>query len=126
MGAQAPTQVAGQPRLILRVCTECGARLLYPRTRCPHCGSAAFTDEAASGRATLVSWSVVRRAPSEAFAAEVPYTVALVRLAEGPQMMTRIVDAEASDLREGLPVRMRFAAVGGRDLPVFAPEGTAP
>lgn len=111
-----------EDRLRLPVCETCGAAHLYPRSRCPLCGGALAWREA-SGRAELASWSVVHRAPSQEFAADVPYVIALVRLAEGLQMMARVVDAPPDALRVGLPLLLRFATLpGGARRPVFAPE----
>lgn len=109
-----------EDKLRLPVCEACEATHLYPRTRCPRCGGRLGWREA-SGRARLASWSVVHRAPSPAFATDVPYVVALVRLEEGPQMMARLVDAPAA-LRAGMPLGLRFATMpGGERRPVFAP-----
>ncbi len=116
-----------EDRLRLPVCEDCSRAHLYPRNRCPHCGSARLQWQEASGRATLASWSTVHRAPSPDFAADVPYTIALVRLAEGPQMMARVVEAPEASLRLGLPLVLRFATMpGDARRPVFAPEEAAP
>jgi len=116
-----------EDRLRLPVCEDCGRAHLYPRARCPHCGGARLAWREASGRGTLESWTVVRRAPSPDFAAEVPYTIALVKLAEGPQLMARVVDAEETALRLGLPLALRFATLPGSERrPVFTPAGDAP
>jgi uncharacterized OB-fold protein len=115
-----------EDRLRLPSCEDCGRAHLYPRARCPHCGGARLAWQEASGRGTLASWTVVHRAPSPDFAAEVPYTIALVTLAEGPQMMARVVDAEEAVLRLGLPLSLRFATLpGGERRPVFTPTGDA-
>jgi uncharacterized OB-fold protein len=115
-----------EDRLRLPFCEACGKAHLYPRARCPHCGGAHLAWREASGRGSLASWSVVHRGPSPDFAPEVPYTVALVRLEEGPQLMARVVDAPEEALRLGLPLRLRFATMpGGERRPVFAPYGVS-
>ena len=114
-------------RLRLPVCEACGATHLYPRARCPRCGGAKLRWQDASGRATLASFSVVHRAPSADFAADVPYAVALVRLEEGPQMMARLVDAPPGGLRVGMKLALRFATMpGGERRPVFAAAEAVP
>lgn len=116
-----------QDRLLLPFCEACGSAHLYPRPRCPHCGADRFTWREASGRGTVTSFSVVHRAPSPEFAASVPYTVGLVRLAEGPQMMTWIVEIPPDAVRAGLPVVVRFDTLPGSERrPVFAPAEQAP
>jgi uncharacterized protein len=111
-----------EDRLRLPVCEACGAAHLYPRTRCPHCGGAEMRWKEASGNGRLASFSIVHRAPAPDFAADLPYAVAIVRLEEGPQLMTRIVEVPPDRLRLGMPVRLRFATMpGGERRPVFAP-----
>jgi uncharacterized protein len=64
---------------------------------------------------------VVRRAP-EPFGAAVPYVVAYVELAEGPRVLTNIVDCEPDLVRIGHPVRCVFQAdEAGRALLRFRP-----
>jgi uncharacterized OB-fold protein len=111
-----------QDRLLLPVCASCGAAHLYPRPRCPSCGGTRFHDQEASGRGEVTSFSVVRRAPSPDFTGSVPYTIGLVRLEEGPQMMTWIVDTPPHAISVGMKVTMHFADLpGGERRPVFAP-----
>lgn len=83
-------------RLVLKNCGDCGRAHFYPRELCPHCHSANLTWIEASGRGEIYSFTVCRRPAGPAFAADVPYVVALVDLAEGPRMMTRIVGDPAA------------------------------
>lgn len=111
-----------EDRLVLPVCDSCGATHLYPRPRCPRCGGTRFHSREASGRGEVTSFSTVHRAPSPDFVGSVPYTIGLVRLAEGPQMMAWLVDVPPGELRTGLQVTLRFADLpGGERRPVFAP-----
>jgi uncharacterized OB-fold protein len=51
-----------------------------------------------------------------------PYVVAYVTLAEGPTMMTNIVDADVEAIFIGQQVRVAFKTTeSGRKIPVFAP-----
>jgi uncharacterized OB-fold protein len=116
-----------EDRLRLPTCDSCGHAHLYPRARCPRCGSVVMTWREASGSARLASWSTVHRAPSPDFSAEVPYIVALVTLEEGPQLMARLAETEPAELRLGLPLALRFATLpGGERMPVFVPERGMP
>ncbi len=56
----------------------------------------------ASGRATLYTWSIVRRNDLPPFPERVPYVAAVVDLAEGPRMMTNVVECEFDDLVNGM------------------------
>nr|WSY54072.1 Zn-ribbon domain-containing OB-fold protein [Streptomyces sp. NBC_00886] len=113
-------EAAGQGRLLVRRCTDCGRAHHYPREFCPRCWSENVTWEDASGRATLYTWSVVHRNDLPPFGERVPYVAAVVDLAEGPRMMTEIVgcgSAESAGLRAGMAVEVAF-----RDgVPVFRP-----
>ena len=82
--------------------------------------------ENASGAGTIASYTVVRRGVSADF--EAPYVIALIDLAEGPRMMSQVVDTGPAALAVGLSVRVDFAAWSEDiTLPVFrlrpAPNG---
>ena len=81
-------------KLVLQHCQHCGHVLFYPRTHCDACQSDQLAWEDASGAGTIASYTVVRRAVSADF--ETPYVIALIDLAEGPRMMSQIIDAFAS------------------------------
>jgi uncharacterized OB-fold protein len=102
-------------RLMFGSCTACGEAHYYPRLICPFCGSDRTELKAASGRGTVYSYTVMRRAP-------VPYSIAFVTLAEGPTMMTNIVDCDLDAIRVGQPVKLVFKPTeGGAPLPMFTP-----
>ncbi|MER5619422.1 OB-fold domain-containing protein [Streptosporangium sp. NPDC002544] len=73
-------------------CRECGDFFLYPRAYCPACMSDQVALEPVSGVATLESYVVNHRA-APGFEGEVPYVVALVRLAEGPRLLATVTGA---------------------------------
>ncbi|EFL23953.1 DUF35 domain-containing protein [Streptomyces himastatinicus ATCC 53653] len=114
---------AARGRLLIRRCAACGRAHHYPREFCPHCWSEDVAWEEASGAATLYTWSEVHRNDLPPFGAQVPYTAAVVDLAEGPRMMTRIVDHPAGGLRAGMPLHVTFRVLGegAPAVPVFRP-----
>ncbi|MEU0830791.1 Zn-ribbon domain-containing OB-fold protein [Streptomyces sp. NPDC005969] len=117
---------AAEGHLLLRRCRACGAAHHYPREFCPTCWSEDVDWERASGRATLYTWSVVHRNDLPPFGSRVPYTAAVVDLAEGPRMMTEIVDCEKSALAIGMALRVAFRQEEGCEaVPVFRPEAGA-
>jgi uncharacterized OB-fold protein len=75
-----------------------------------------------SGAGELVTYSVVRRAPSEAHRHRVPYVIGIVKLVEGPQLMASIVDVELESLIPGMAVRMVPTVETG---PCFVPARAA-
>ncbi len=81
--------------------------------------------EAASGRATLMSWTVFHVAYHQAFANRLPYNVAIVELDEGPRMITNITDSpDGNGLRIGMKLELALQDEDGtiiarfRKLPV--------
>lgn len=108
-------------RFVLPRCEECGRFHFYPRSLCPYCHSPRLAWTQAGGRGTVYSFSVIHRAPSPAFAADVPYIVATVVLEEGPHLMTNIVGCAPDNVRIGMPVAVEFLDLGDEALPVFKP-----
>ncbi|SVC00390.1 uncharacterized protein METZ01_LOCUS253244, partial [marine metagenome] len=62
----------------------------------------------ATGQGRVRSFTVIRRAVSEAYAAEVPYVIALIELDEGPTMMSNVVECDPNSVVVGMPVRVVF------------------
>ena len=107
-----------QHQLILQHCQGCGHVLFYPRTHCDHCQSEQLVWKEASGQGSIASYTIVRRGVSADF--EAPYVIALIDLAEGPRMMSQIIEAEPETLAVGLSVSVDFAAWSEDiTLPVF-------
>jgi uncharacterized protein len=106
---------AAQGKFLLRRCTACGRAHWYPRPICPFCFSAATEWVEASGRGTIYSYSVMRRAPE-------PYVIAYVTLEEGPTMLTNLVDCDFDALAIGQAVKLKFSpSEGGPPVPTFTP-----
>ena len=94
-------------------CNTCGKAHWYPRGVCPHCMSQDLAWKDASGKGTVYSFSVMKRA-------EVPYCIAYVALAEGTTMLTNIVDCDLDTVRIGQAVALRFVPTeGGPPMPMF-------
>jgi uncharacterized OB-fold protein len=110
---------AARGRLAVRRCVT-GDGLFAPEVaRCPRCGGATEWVPV-SGRGRLVTWAVVHRSPHPALAEVVPYVTAVVELAEGPWLHTRLVVGDASSLAPGLPVAVAFARPpDGESVPYF-------
>jgi uncharacterized OB-fold protein len=102
-------------KLLIKRCQDCGAVHYYPRAHCPFCFSDRTTWLECSGLGTIYSFSVMRRA-------EQPYALAYVTLAEGPTMMTNIVDCDLDAVRIGQPVKLVFRpSEKGQPVPMFTP-----
>lgn len=108
-----------QGKLLIQRCDACQQFVFYPRYLCPQCFSEALSWVEAQGTGTIYSYTVVHRAYGP-FAGQTPFVVAIVELAEGVRMMTRIAGAEPSSVRIGARVRVTFVAVDeGVTLPYF-------
>jgi len=106
-------------RLTLKHCKACNTPHFYPRELCPLCYSDDLDWIDAAGGGVIYSYTVAHRAAGPAFAEDVPYTIAIIELDEGPRLMSRIVNPDAG-LRIGVRVQVQFeAAAEGLVLPVF-------
>lgn len=79
--------------LIGEVCLECNAKIFPPRDICPHCSRTAKTPFPFSGRGEIYSHTTMYEAP-EGFDKNTPYTVALVKLEEGPLVTAQLTDIQ--------------------------------
>jgi uncharacterized OB-fold protein len=106
-------------RLTVQSCRACHAVQFYPRCLCVACGSFEVELVPASGRGTVYSRTVLSTSPNPDFFVT-PYVVALVRLEEGPVVLTNIVGTGASDVQCDDPVAVTWDAMpDGRHLPLF-------
>jgi uncharacterized OB-fold protein len=106
---------ARQNRFLIPVCTACGKAHWYPRAICPFCACDKIAWRQASGRGTIYTYSVMRRVKE-------PYAIAHVTLAEGPTMLTNIVDCDFDKLYIGQPVAVVFQETeNGPPAPMFRP-----
>jgi uncharacterized protein len=113
-------EACAQGRLSIQRCLDCGEPFFFPRAFCPRCSSDRLEWFDCSGRATLYTFTVVRRQAIAGLPA--PYLLALVDLEEGPRMMTHVVEADPARLEPGAPLRVTFRGeIGGRPLPLFRP-----
>ena len=110
--------------LSVQQCRKCGTAYFYPRPVCPSCGATDIEWITASGRATLLSYVISHR-PAPGF--EPPFVIAVVRLEEGPQMMTNIVGVTPApeNLVLDMPLTVEFERRGATCVPVFRPAGAA-
>lgn len=108
-----------QGELRIQRCNTCSRAVFYPRAICPHCFSEQLSWIVATGKGTIYSYTVAHQAFGP-FAAEAPFVVAIVELAEGVRMMTRIVDAPRERITVGTAVQVTFENVGEQfTLPYF-------
>ncbi|NMN98403.1 Zn-ribbon domain-containing OB-fold protein [Antrihabitans stalactiti] len=121
-GASAPFfDAARREELHIQRCDECGHVFSLDARACSECGGVALHWIRASGRGSVVTWTVVHRPPHPSFADLVPYTVGIVELAEGPWMYARLLTAPES-LSPGAAVHVQFLHdEGDESIPAFRP-----
>lgn len=91
--------------LVGELCPHCETPLFPPRDVCPHCGLDARLPYTFSGKGEVYSFTTVFDAPTgfEEFA---PYTVALIKLQEGPMVTAQLTDLGSEGIDIGTPVEM--------------------
>jgi uncharacterized OB-fold protein len=109
--------------LRMQFCTNCQQFVFYPRILCPSCLADLPEWRTLSGKGTLLTYVLSAR-PAPGFEAELPYAIAIVKLAEGPQLMTNLVNTTLTpeQLPAGLAVEVVFEEVNETiTLPKFQP-----
>lgn len=110
-------------KLRLQRCTGCGRWQWPPRPMCLACGAFAYEWTPVSGRGVVHTFTIVHRPTLPAFEARVPYNVVVVRLDEGPLMVSNLVDCAPAAIHIGMPVEVVFEPLhDGIVLPKFRPR----
>ena len=91
--------------LVGEVCPHCDTKIFHPRDICPACGKEAKTSFAFSGKGEVFSYTTIYEAPA-GFDETAPYTVALVKLEEGPLVTAQLTDLGDTQLVIGMLVEM--------------------
>ena len=93
-------------QLIGEVCPNCNEKIFPPRDVCPHCaGEATQPPFQFSGQGEVYSYTTVHN-PPEGYEESAPYTVALVKLAEGPLITAQLTDVANNEVQIGMLVEM--------------------
>jgi len=109
-----------QGKFMLQFCRDCGDTRFPPGPVCPKCLSSNQDWKEASGKGTLESWVDFHRAYWDGFKGELPYRVCMVRLEEGPIVVSNLT-SKTDNLRMGQPVQVVYEAVTDEvTLPKFA------
>jgi len=95
----------GRGEFRLQQCQACNEFIFYPRVLCPHCGGFDLQWRLVSGDGVVYSTTVVRRREEKGG----PYNVAIIELAEGPRMMSRVEGIAADKVAIGSAVKARIA-----------------
>ena len=87
------------------ICPHCHAKIFPPRDVCPECGQEAKNVYHFSGKGEIYSFTTLQSAPA-GFRESEPYSVALVKLDEGPIVTAQLTDLGEEPVKIGTPVEM--------------------
>src|SRR3954469_2059750 len=109
-------QFLAEGRFMIQRSAGSGKHVFYPRVAEPATGATDLEWVEASGKGTVYSTSMVRQKPP------LPgYNVALIDLAEGPRMMSRVMGIAADEVRIGMAVTAKIVQEGDVPVLVFEP-----
>lgn len=91
-------------------CLDCGVKVFGPATFCQSCTSANLREVEFGSKGNLFSYTIVR-VPPAGWPGPVPYILGEIELAEGPHVLSEVVDAVASDLAIGREMELAFQNV---------------
>jgi len=107
--------------LLLSACEDCAQVFYYPRLYCPNCGSEKLAWRASAGRGTLYSFTHVGVSfYGPTWESQIPYTLVLLDLDEGPRMLSRLVGPDRDKVQIGDRVRVEFVEFEKQKLPYFS------
>lgn len=93
-------------------CTNCDSVFFPPRSICPKCRRIGkLESHQLNGEGTIVSFTHVK-VPQEGFEDEVPYTLAIAELEEGPRITGQIIEADPDEIEIGSKVETTFRHIG--------------
>jgi len=93
------------------------------RARCVTCFSGELDWAPSSGNATLYSFVLMHQLYDEAFAAEIPYNIAVVETEEGVRLTSQVVDCPNERLEIGMPLEVTFERMSDAvAVPKFRPR----
>ena len=91
--------------LVGGICLHCDTKFFPPRDICPNCGSEEMKAYPFNGKGEVFSFTTLYEAPA-GFDETAPYTVALVKLEEGPLVTAQLTDWGNQPVEIGMPVEM--------------------
>jgi uncharacterized OB-fold protein len=117
-------------RLMLLRCRDCAtfmsptAYIRVPvRPRCLACFSGDLEWAPSSGNATLYSFAVMHQLYDAAFAAEIPYNLAVVETEEGVRLNSQVVGCANEELEIGMALEVTFERMSDEvAIPKFRPR----
>jgi len=103
---------AARGELVFQRCAN-GDPFLYPRALCPVCHSGELSWERSRGQGEIVTFAPVHRPPWDDLRRPTPYVVVLVRLDEGPQLLSTLESVSVEEVEIGMRVSAAFEVLSG-------------
>jgi hypothetical protein len=104
-------------RFMIQRSASTGKYVFFPRVMMPGTGEADLEWIEASGVGTVYATTVTRRRPEHGG----DYNVALIDLAEGPRMMSRVVGIDPGEVTIGMKVKAKVDDLNGAPAVLFEP-----
>lgn len=121
-GSQPFWDACRRHELVIQQCDSCAHRRWPIGPACTRCLSPSATWVSTPGTGRVWSWITYHQAFNPAFAADVPYNVALIRMDAGHTMISNLVGIANDDIRIGQQVEVVFDDVTGEiSIPRFQP-----
>jgi uncharacterized protein len=118
-------QACREQRLLLQRCAVTGKFFFPPAPVSPFTGLPQWEWTECSGTGTMWSFVVFHQNYFDGMQDELPYPVAMVKLDEGPYLLTNLADMAVGEARIGMRLAVRFpGGPGDILLPQFGPAAT--
>ena len=121
-------EAANRGVLAIQHCESCDYYVHPPEALCPRCQATELRFREVSGRARVYTHTVVRDNVTQGFAADEPYVIGIIELAEQERLVlvANVVGVAPEDVRIGMPLRVTFERLTDDiALPQFEPDGEA-
>ncbi len=96
-----------EEKILYNSCAKCEKDFMPPKPHCPYCGNKELSLKEAPKEGTIVSFTIVRVAPTT-FVNEAPYVVGLVEFLPGVRIMGRIYTENIEKIKIGQKVSAVF------------------
>lgn len=98
-------------KLLYQVCADCGQYMNLPKIICSNCMSRNLEWKESKGKGKIYMFTTTYAFSPPEFMGALPYTVALIKLDEGPKFMSNIIECDPKELKCDMPVEVVFDKV---------------
>jgi len=103
-------------------CKDCDHVRWPPSDLCPLCHSTEINWSVSKGIGKVFTFAIYHTAYHPGFASDLPYTVAVVALDEGPHLLTSIVECPPNEVKCDMLVKVVWEEINEKiTLPKFMP-----